>query len=742
MRLLLTYLKPRAPAVLLCLVLLFTQAVCDLSLPDLMSDIVNTGVQAGGVEKGAPRALSAEAMEFITAFIPDGETAAFINSYEYITAGSAGAKPFLAQFPLTAGKDFYALKTDRPDADIDAVYACSMYVPVVIFRRMAEQAPSDNGALFSGETGFGNARSEQLYAFLPALSSLPGGVLEAAIEASKTADPMITSQVAPTFTGLFYRELGADPAAMQRAYIVKAGFRMLGLTLLVAAITVLVGFIAARLAATVSKNLRRDVFEKVMRFSSAEIDSFSTASLITRTTNDVSQVQMLIIMGIRMMCYAPIMGIGGVIMAVRKSASMSWIIALAVLVVLCIVIVVYNLAMPRFRLQQKLIDRINLISRENLSGLMVVRAFGNEAHEQRRFDIANRELTDVNRFVQRMMAVLMPTMMLVMNLLSITIIWVGSNAIAASTMNIGNMIAFIQYSMQILMSFVMIAVMFVMVPRAAVSAKRIEEVLLKPFAIKDSEEPVQLTDAKGVIRFDDVCFRYDGAGQDALEHISFTAEPGTTTAFIGATGSGKTTLVNLIPRFYDVRSGAVTIDGVDVRKIPQHELRGLIGYAPQKGVLFSGDISHNIRYGKPDATTEEIREAIKTAQAEDFVDEREGGADAFISQGGANVSGGQKQRLSIARALATDPLIYIFDDAFSALDFKTDAALRRALSERTEDATVLIVAQRIGTIMSADQIIVLEHGKIAGAGTHRALLQSCRAYREIAESQLPEEELS
>ena len=742
MRLILRYLKPFTHIVLCCLLLLFFQAVCDLSLPDLMSGIVNNGIQTNGVQKGAPEALSKEAMVFVTAFMPGPGKAEFENAYDLIDAGSAESKQYADTYPLTVGTDFFALRNRGVDEHIDTLYDRSVYTLVVMFRQLSQQFSAGGSRLYSEEEGFGNVSAEQLYAVLPALSMLPEGALKGFMETAAEADPMITGQIAPTFTGLFYRELGADLAQVQRAYIINTGLKMLGLTLLVTLTAILVGFLASRLAASISRKLRRDIFEKVMHFSNAEIDSFSTASLITRTTNDVSHVQMLIMVGIRMMCYAPIMGIGGVVMAIRKSASLSWIIALAVLVVLGIILIVFAMAMPKFTLQQKLIDKLNLVSRENLTGLMVIRAFGNEDHEQRRFDGVNRELTSVNRFIQRTIAVMFPTMSLIMNLLTLTIIWVGSNAIAASTMNIGNMIAFIQYSMQILMSFLMIAIMFVMIPRATVSAKRILEVLDTPFAIKDSAQPKSLAAVRGIVEFNDVSFRYNNAEMEVLKNISFTAEPGKTTALIGATGSGKSTIVNLIPRFYDVSGGSITIDGTDIRDISQRELREQIGYVSQKGILFSGDIASNIRYGRGEATEPDIEEALRTAQAEDFVAEREGGLNAPISQGGANVSGGQRQRLSIARALVKKPPVYIFDDTFSALDFKTDAALRSALSEYTGDSTMIIVAQRVGTIMNADQIIVLDRGQIVGRGRHRDLLKTCDAYREIAESQLSAEELA
>ena len=540
---------------------------------------------------------------------------------------------------------------------------------------------------------------------------------------------------------LFYQELGWDMEAIQSQYIVNRGLQMLGIALLGAIATVLVGFFSARMAASVGRQLRHDLFQKVEGFGSGEFDKFSTASLITRTTNDVQQVQMLITMGVRMLCYAPIMGIGGIVFAVGKSVSLSWLIAVAVVVLLGLIVVALAVALPKFKSLQKLIDRLNLVSREHLSGMLVVRAFGNEAYEERRFDKANRDLAETNRFVQRVMSTLMPAMTLVMNLLTVLIVWVGGHAIAESTLQIGDMMAFIQYAMQIIMAFLMIAVLFILVPRASVSAGRIQEVLDAPLAIADPAQPQVLEHPQGLVEFHDVSFQYHDAESHVLEHISFTAKPGETTAIIGATGAGKSTLVNLIPRFYEVTEGSITVDGVDVRQLAQKDLRAMIGYVPQKGMLFSGTVASNLRYGKEDAGGQELQEALTTAQAADFVAEMEEGTESPISQGGTNVSGGQRQRLSIAQALVRKAPIYIFDDSFSALDFKTDAALRKALARDTAGATVLLVAQRVSTIMHAQQILVLDEGRLVGKGTHKELLRTCPAYREIAESQLRKEEL-
>jgi ATP-binding cassette subfamily B protein len=507
--------------------------------------------------------------------------------------------------------------------------------------------------------------------------------------------------------------------------------------------TVLVSFISTKIASGMARRLRRDIFEKVESFSQGEFDKFSTASLITRCTNDIMSVQMLVMMGIRMICYAPIMGIGGIIMAVSKSPSMSWIIAAAVVLILGFIMIVVAIAMPKFKIVQKLIDRLNLVSRESLSGLMVIRAFGTQNHEKARFDRANKELTGTNLFINRVMVFMMPFMMLVMSGISLVVIWVGARGIANSTMQVGDMMAFIQYMMQIMMSFMMIAMMFIIVPRAMVSGERIAEVLETELSIRDPLSPQPFDDAmKGVVEFKDVHFRYNDAEEDAVSEISFTAKPGETTAIIGSTGSGKSTIVNLLLRFFDVSRGEVIVSGADVRQVRQSDLRAKIGYVPQQGVLLSGTVASNLRYGKGDATDEEIETAASVAQAMEFISERPDRFDSEIAQGGSNVSGGQKQRLSIARALAKEPEILIFDDSFSALDFKTDAALRQALKQHTRDATVIVIAQRVGTIMNAEQIIVMENGRIAGIGTHAQLLETCPEYNEIASSQFSKEELA
>lgn len=738
------YLKPFGWALLVSVALLFGQAMADLNLPNYMSDIVNVGIQQSGIETAAPEAVSAKGLTFMKNFMTDDEKTVIDQSYTLVSKAETGAQhdSEVSRYPLLKTEDIYVLNSADSAAQdrIGKIFGESTWTMINTMKKLAEQSGKTS---MSGTTDLKTVDFSKLYALQPMLSKIPASVIDQARKDAVSSAESLFSQSAVTMTKSFYQELGMDIAGIQRNYIIQKGLLMLLIALLGGIATVLVAFFSARISAGVARDLRRDVFSKVEHFSNREFDQFSTASLITRTTNDVTQVQMLIMMGIRMICYSPILGIGGVIMALRKSSSMGWIIALACVVLIGLVLIVFGIAMPKFKIVQKLIDRLNLVARENLNGLMVIRAFGTQKFEEDRFDKSNKDLTQNTLFVSRVMVFMMPIMLLVMNLVTLLIVWVGAHRIADSTMQVGDMMAFMQYAMQIIMSFLMIAIMFIMVPRAAVSGSRIAEVLETKPSIEDPNfSETFRKDQAGCVAFRNVSFRYHGAEEDVLQNISFTAKPGQTTAFIGSTGSGKTTLINLIPRFYDVTGGEVLVGGVDVRNITQKELRDQIGYVPQKGILLSGTVASNLRYGDRNATDEQVEEAATIAQAMEFIDGKPERFESEISQGGANVSGGQKQRLSIARALVKRPQIYIFDDSFSALDFKTDAALRRALKEKTSGSTVLIVAQRVSTIMNADQIIVLDEGRIVGMGTHQELLKNCPTYYEIASSQLSKEELA
>lgn len=734
------YLKPYIALLLVGIVLLFGQAILELELPNVMSSIVNDGIQKGGITQSAPDAISPEAMQLMRVFMPQEGREAVEAAY----APTQALDDLQQTYPDATAQTLVksdALTAEQNDA-VSGAFSTASYALIQVLQDAAAQSGQSLTAEQSGE-GAAQFDMAQITALMPVLMQMPQESIDTAISAAAVLPESTTAQTAAVFVKSFYQQLGRDTDEIQTNFILFTGLKMLGLCVIITVCALGAGYCLSRLGAGVARDLRHDVFARVTTFTNNEMDKFSTASLITRTTNDITQLQGFLTMGFRMLCFAPIMGIGGIIMALQKSVSMAWTIGLAVILLLGIIGVLFVVAMPRFKKMQTLVDRLNLVSREHLSGMMVIRAFATQDFEEDRFDKANKDLTGNTLFVNRAMATMMPFMMLIMNTVMLLIVWVGGHQIEQSTMQVGDMMAFMQYAMHVIMSFLFISMMFVMVPRASVSAERIHEVITTPSTVLDPPQPKELaTPVRGEIAFNDVTFRYEGADENVLEHVSFTARPGQTTAFIGSTGSGKSTLINLIPRFYDATEGSITIDGVDVRDITQHRLRELIGYVPQKGMLFSGDINSNLRYGDENASAETLQRAAEVAQATEFIDKLDDGFSTVISQGGTNVSGGQRQRLSIARALVKKAPIYIFDDTFSALDFKTDARLRRALKGYTENATVMIVAQRISTIMHAEQIVVLSEGRVMGIGTHEQLLKDCETYREIAQSQLSKEELA
>lgn len=735
------YLKPFIGYIIAAVFFLFAQGMSELTLPDYMSRIVNNGIQQGGIVSAVPEALRKSQMDKLTIFMSEEEKTEVLNNYTLIDEASSDYESYKKKYPKLKDEPIYVLNDLNTQAKDDMNHIMGKAFIAVSGIEKLKLGTKDGIISFNG---MDIPADTDLYALFKNLPPEQVAEITKAMEAQvmELGDDMTIQMAAPLIKSE-YEILGINTARIQTNYIMRIGTYMLLLSLLVAVCTVMVGFLSSRTAAGVARNLRSDIFKKVQNFSNVEFDKFSTASLITRTTNDVNQIQMVIISMIRMVFFAPVMGIGGVIKALEKSISMSWIIALAVILLLGLIFIVFSIVMPKFKLIQKLIDKLNQVARENLSGIMVIRAFNTQKFEEERFDKANRELTDVSLFVNRIMVSMMPIMTIVMNGVTLLIIWIGAHQIEQSSMQVGDMMAFIQYAMQIIFSFLTLSMMFIMLPRASVSAERIAEVLETEPSITDPDKVKSFErNKKGVVEFKNVYFKYSGADDYALKDINFTALPGQTTAFIGPTGSGKTTLINLILRFYDVTEGQVLVDGVDVRDMKQHELRDKIGYVPQKASLFKGTIKSNLKYGDEKAADQDIEKAAQVAQATEFIEQKSEKFEAPISQGGTNVSGGQKQRLSIARALVKKPQIYIFDDSFSALDFKTDAKLRKALKEYTGDSTVLIVAQRISTILNADQIIVLDEGRIVGKGTHRELMENCPTYKEIALSQFSEEELA
>ena len=720
---LMKYLKKSIGYIAVIVALLFLQAYCDLSLPDYTSRIINVGIQQKGIEDGVPEKMRASTFDSLLSFMEEDAAEQVKDDY-------------------TLNSDnIYELRADISEEEREELNN-TLSKPMLLLGMT--QVQGDESQDVAGMLGLDMSEAETAAAQDPqAAAQMQAEMLEAAGEKVDEMPDSIVTQAAVAFVQAEYEAMGTDMDAVQMDYIKKAGIQMLLLAFVIMAASICVTFLSARVAAALGHDLRNSIYRKVMSFSSNEYNKFSTASLITRSTNDVQQVQMVMVMMFRIVLYAPILGIGGVIRVFQTDSSMTWILGVAVALIMLVIFVLFQVAMPKFTKLQTLIDRLNLVTREILTGIPVIRAFSREKHEEERFEEANNTLTKTNLFVNRCMTFMMPLMMLIMNGVSILIMYKGSYAVDNGTMQVGNMMAFIQYSMQIIMSFLMITMISIMLPRANVAALRINEVLTTNGSILDPQVPERPSeDAKGTVEFDHVSFAYPDAGEKVLTDIHFTAKRGETVAVIGSTGSGKSTLVNLIPRFYDVTEGTVRVDGVDVRSMEQKDLRNRLGYVPQKGVLFSGTIDSNIRYGKEDISELEVHEAAEIAQASDFIEAKSDKYQSAIAQGGTNVSGGQKQRLSIARAIAKKPEIFIFDDSFSALDFKTDSTLRKALKEHTKEATTIIVAQRISTILHADKIIVLDEGHMAGIGTHKELMQNCEVYRQIAMSQLSEEELA
>ncbi|WP_313129386.1 ABC transporter ATP-binding protein [Anaerocolumna sp.] len=742
------YLKKSIPSIIVIVGLLVLQAFCDLSLPTYTSDIVNVGIQQGGVQEAVPVVIRESQMTNLRKLMEADEEEAVLNAYTFLSKDNLTKeeyKDYQKKYPSLDKENIYLLQESRKENQENYDKLKAIMSDALIITSMlgsdSEEIKEIRSQLLSQLPK--EMADKNLLDIITALPKEQSDRIIGSIEEKTSAVPAaMLEQGVITAVKREYQAVGINVNNIQKNYILLTGAKMLGLALVATLASVSVGFLSSRVGAGLGKDLREKVFTSVMQFSNLEFDQFSTASLITRSTNDIQQVQMIMVMLLRMVFYAPILAIGGVIKVLHTNTSMTWIIALGVCLLLGLVGTLFILAMPKFKFMQKLVDRLNLVTREILTGLPVIRAFSKEKTEEKRFDKANTDLMRTNLFVNRVMSFMMPVMLLIMNGITILIIWIGAESIDLGTMQVGDIMAFISYTMQIIMSFLMLSMLSIILPRASVSATRIMEVLNKKVSIEDPKNPAAFDSyKKGYVEFENVSFRYPKAEDDVLSNISFTAKPGETTAIIGSTGSGKSTLINLIPRFFDVTEGSVKVDGVDVRKITQHDLRDKLGYVPQKGILFSGTIDSNIRYGKENATQQEIEGAAKIAQAYNFIEEKPDRYESPIAQGGSNVSGGQKQRLSIARAIAKNPEIYIFDDSFSALDYKTDVTLRKALKTEIADSTVIIVAQRISTILHADQILVLDEGRIVGKGTHKELLNSCEVYSQIALSQLSQEEL-
>ena len=742
---LLKHLKPFVASMILAIALLFVQAICDLSLPDYMSNIVNVGIQQGGVENAVPKVIKSSEMEKLFIFMNDDEKNVIKDNYTLLDKDNLTTdeyNKYVKDYPELKNESTYKLNTGKEEKidKLNDIFGKPMLIVSMLESQGLEGVPGIDNMAPQGM----DLSTMDSFEMLSMMSQEQIDNMLANVD-EKLADmpeSMIT-QAATSYVKEQYKEVGINTDKLQSNYVIMSGLKMVGIALISMLATVIVSFIAARVGAALGRNLRKDVFKKVVGFSNTEFDEFSTASLITRTTNDIQQILMLVVMGLRIVFYAPILGVGGVIKVINTGASMGWVIGVAVISILLLVIVLFSFAMPKFKSVQKLVDRLNLVTRESLTGMLVIRAFSTQKYEEEKFEVANKNLTRTNLFVNRVMTIMMPLMMFIMNAITLLIVWVGAHRIDEGIMQVGTMMAFMQYTMQIIMAFLMISMVSVILPRAMVSAQRVSEVLNVDVAIKDSEKLQMFNEnEKGTIEFKNVSFRYPGADEDVISNVSFKAFPGETTAFIGSTGSGKSTLINLIPRFYDVTEGEILIDGVNIKNVSQYDLREKIGFIPQKGLLFSGTIESNLKYGGDHIVDEDMIKASEIAQAMEFINSKEERFNTEIAQGGTNVSGGQKQRLAIARAIAKKPEVFIFDDSFSALDFKTDAKLRKAINTELKESTLLIVAQRISTIMNANQIIVLDEGKVVGKGTHKELMENCEVYQQIALSQLSKEELS